>query len=294
MASMAPKPPPRGVDLPSDDGEPMETWRHRAQMNLLADSLDDAWRDRHDFYVGANMGVYFSETQARNNDFRAPDVFVVVDVDRRKERRHWVVWEEDGRTPDVVIELTSESTEAVDRGPKMNVYARVLHVATYVLFDPWTKRFDAFQLDPGQRRYRPLEKDERGFVWVEPLGLWLGPWTGAYHDVTTEWLRWYDPQGELLLVDREEAALQMRRAAEHAEHEKRRAEQEAERAEQAARRVEQEAHRAEQAGRRAEQEARRAEQQTQLAERESARADREAARAAALEAELRALRSRRD
>lgn len=47
--SLLPKPPPRGVDLPCDDGEPLETQRHRDQMNLLIDSLGDAWRDRDDF-----------------------------------------------------------------------------------------------------------------------------------------------------------------------------------------------------------------------------------------------------
>jgi Uma2 family endonuclease len=127
--------PPRGEDLPFDDGEPLESERHREQMSLLIDSLKDAWRDRRDVYVGGNMAIYFSETQARNNDFRAPDVFVVLDTERR-ERKGWVVWEEDGRTPDVVIELTSESTEDVDRGKKKTIYARMLHVPFYACCDP--------------------------------------------------------------------------------------------------------------------------------------------------------------
>lgn len=40
---IGPKPPPRGEDLPYDDGMPMETSRHRAQLDLLVDSLDDEW-----------------------------------------------------------------------------------------------------------------------------------------------------------------------------------------------------------------------------------------------------------
>ena len=40
------------------------------------------------------MFLYFSKTQAKNNDFRGPDVFVVMNTSRR-ERKSWVVWEED-------------------------------------------------------------------------------------------------------------------------------------------------------------------------------------------------------
>src|SRR5687768_1123220 len=98
-----PASPPRGEDLFYDDGEPMESARHRMQMNLLIDSLFHAWRDRDDFYAGGNMFLYFSETQKKKNDFRGPDVFVVLHTTRR-DRKSWVVWEEDGRTLDVVIE----------------------------------------------------------------------------------------------------------------------------------------------------------------------------------------------
>src|SRR5688572_27876357 len=103
--------------LPSVDGEPMETGFHDAQDTLLKDSLLDAWDERRDFFVGGNMFVYFSEHQVRNNDFRGADVFVVLDTER-KGRKSWVAWEERGRLPDVVIEVTSESTAHVDRGEK--------------------------------------------------------------------------------------------------------------------------------------------------------------------------------
>ena len=84
--------------LPYDDGIPMETPRHRFQMNLLIESLDVRWADRDDFYVGGNMFVYFSPDQVRSHDFRGPDLFVVLDVTRR-ERKSWVVWQE-GKGPD--------------------------------------------------------------------------------------------------------------------------------------------------------------------------------------------------
>jgi len=203
--------PPRGEDLPCDDGEPMETYRHRRQMNVLAESLDFALADRNDIHVAGNMAIYFSETQARRNDFRAPDVFVVLDTVRR-ERKSWVVWEEEGRTPDVVIELVSPSTEEIDRGPKKNIYARLLHVPVYVIYDPFSARLDAFRLAAAHRRYDPIEPDENGRVLVEPLGLFLGVVPSRIGDIEAPWLRWIDRDGRVLPYVHE--MLQQARAAE--------------------------------------------------------------------------------
>jgi Uma2 family endonuclease len=210
--ALGPKPPLRGEDLPCDDGEPMETQRHHDQMVLLRASLLDAWRDRHDFYVGANMAVYFSEMQARNQDFRAPDVFVVLDTDDH-ERKSWVVWEEDGRVPDVVIELVSESTEHVDRGRKKDVYAR-LRVPCYVIYDPFSAQLDVYRLDGSGRRYEAVSKDERGFARCEPLDLFLGVVHGTYARVTAPWLRWIGRDGAPLpdAGERAEAELAALRA----------------------------------------------------------------------------------
>lgn len=212
--SLGPKLPPRGKDLPCDDGEPMETARHRMQASVLLDSLHHAWRGRRDFYAAANMGVYFSETQARKNDFRAPDLFVVVDADRH-ERRSWVAWEEDGRLPDVVVELTSESTEDVDRGIKKDIYARVWHAATYVIYDPWSGRLDVYRLD-ARRRYERVEPDEGGNHPCEVLGLSLRVVTSTSPDgvdeVEAPWLRWVDEHGHVLPLPAERADAERARA----------------------------------------------------------------------------------
>src|SRR5512139_457473 len=153
--------PPRDEDLIFDDGEPLESARHRQQMEILIRALDWAWRDRDDYYVGGNMAVYFSETQVKRNDFRAPDFFVVLGT-AKHERRGWVVWKEDGLAPNVVIELLSESTEQVDRGEKMRIYARALKVGEYFLFDPFTGVLDGYTLDPLRYEYRKKEPDPSG------------------------------------------------------------------------------------------------------------------------------------
>ena len=75
------------------------------------------------------MFVYFSLAQVRNQAFRGPDFFVVLDVSPR-ERKSWVVWQE-GKGPDVVIELLSDSTAAHDKGEQKIIYQNALRVLEY-------------------------------------------------------------------------------------------------------------------------------------------------------------------
>ncbi len=193
----APRVPPGAKDLPYDDGEPMETSRHFKQMTLLIQSLRRGWKDRHDFFVGGNMFMYFSEIQVRKNDFRGPDVFVVLDT-TDEDRLSWVVWEEDGKTPAVVIELLSESTAAVDRGKKKQIYARQLHVPYYYLFHPFTHEFSGFELDPPSLTYRTLEPLPNGDLPCPVLGLSLGIREHDFDGAHARWLRWVGPDGTCL------------------------------------------------------------------------------------------------
>jgi Uma2 family endonuclease len=200
-------------ELPSDDGEPMETGFHDAQDALLKDTLLDAWRNRRDFFVAGNMFVYFSERQVRNNDFRGPDVFVVLDVDGRG-RKSWVAWEEGGRLPDVVIEVTSESTAHLDRGEKMQIYAQIWRTPAYFVFDPETEQLEGFTLDSARRSYVPLAADERGDLPVAPLGLKLGLRPTRYRNYDQRFVRWLDLDGTPLPTAQERADAAERRLAE--------------------------------------------------------------------------------
>jgi Uma2 family endonuclease len=220
-------------ELPCEDGEPMETGFHDAQAAVLKDSLIDAWQERCDFFVAGNMFVYFSEQQIRNNDFRGPDFFVVLDVER-KGRKSWVAWEEGGRLPDVVLEIISESTENVDRGEKMRIYAQVWRTPAYFIFDPESGKLDGFRLDADRRRYVPLSPDAAGDLPVAPLGLKLGLRRTQYRDYDQPFVRFIDPDGHALPTAQERAESEHARAeSEHAraESEHARAESEHARAE---------------------------------------------------------------
>jgi Uma2 family endonuclease len=240
-----PKRPPTSDRLVVDDGEPMESGRHVQQMIVLIQSLEFAWSGRQDFYVGGNMFFYFSETQTRKNDFRGPDVFVVMNTTRR-ERLAWVVWEEDGQVPDVVIELLSDSTEHVDRGEKMRVYAR-LKIGEYFLFHPFTAVFEGYELDVLHGGYVKKSPDGHGRLRCERLGLSLAPVSSTLSAVEAPWLRWHDASGHVLPMPIETALVHAERAhveAERANAETERANAEAERANAEAERANAEAERA--------------------------------------------------
>ncbi|WP_317619224.1 hypothetical protein [Laspinema olomoucense] len=48
------KPP---TDLIFDDGDPLESHRHRIAMNALIDSVPALFPDRHDYFMGGNMFI---------------------------------------------------------------------------------------------------------------------------------------------------------------------------------------------------------------------------------------------
>ena len=181
------------VTLVESDGEPLESHWHVLEVALLIESLSYWFRDRNDFYVGGNMFIYFSEEQARNRDYRGPDFFYVDGVNRLPLRRYWAVWQEGGRYPDVIIELLSPTTAVEDPTTKRTLYERTFRTHEYFCYDPQTQQLQGWRL--GERgRYREIEPDPRGWMWVEELELWLGPWRGPYLGAEEVWLRFYDAE----------------------------------------------------------------------------------------------------
>ena len=188
----------------------METNLHRLLMNLLIDILESLWQGR-DFFAGGNMFFYFSALQAKKNDYRGPDFFVVLDTEHR-QRESWVVWEEGGKMPDFILEITSESTAAMDRGEKKRVYGKVLHVPEYFIYDPATRTLEGYRLGPGSE-YVPISADADGRLESRQLGLLLGPHLGTHNGYRETWLRWYLPDGQLVPTREERAASLEERAA---------------------------------------------------------------------------------
>jgi Uma2 family endonuclease len=200
---------PTPDDLPSDDNLPMETEPHRIQMELLIQPLKP-WLAKHGGgYVSGNMFLYFSKTRSRRQDVRGPDVFVVLGVSRQL-RDSWVVWEE-GKGPEVVIELISEETAEYDKGERKEIYQDHLKVAEYFWFDPQNPDdWAGFELVGGQ--YREIATAGQTHLLSKQLGLTLVRWRGVHEGLDRVWLRWATLDGELLPTAEELAKAAEQRA----------------------------------------------------------------------------------
>jgi len=217
------------TDLPYDDGEPMESPWHFGNSALLIAGYIAARNGEHsDYFIGANMFVYYSMNQVRNKDFKGPDVFIVKNVDGTRERLSWITWAEEGRYPDVIFELLSPSTEQYDLTVKKQLYEQTFRTGEYFCVAPKVEQLFGWRL--ANNRYEPILPDARGWLWSQELGLWLGPWDGMFLTMESRWLRYYRPDGELVLLG-DEAAQQ------RAELEAQRADTEAQRAAALAERV---------------------------------------------------------
>ncbi|MBD2246908.1 Uma2 family endonuclease [Nostoc sp. FACHB-888] len=188
-------------DLYSDE-PPLETELHLRQIMLFLQCLEWLWPDRNDFYAAGNLTIYYSPHQKKSEYFRGPDFFVVLGCER-KTRKSWVVWEEEGKYPNVIIEVLSESTAKTDKGLKKTIYQNIFRTPDYFWFDPYTLEFAGFHLLDGE--YQPLQANAEGYLWSQQLGLYLGIYRGL--------LRWFTPDRELVPTLEETAAQAQKIAA---------------------------------------------------------------------------------
>lgn len=186
---------PDASQLLSDEPE-MESSLHYTQLALLVACLEFLWREQTDFFIGANLTIYFSRQQLKNRDFRGPDFFLVRQTEKRP-RNSWVVWEEDGKYPNLIIELLSTSTADVDRTLKKALYQDRFRTPEYFWFSPETLEFAGFRLTGHE--YELISANDNGWRWSEECGLYLG--------VENRQLRYFTADGQLVPTPAE-AALQ--------------------------------------------------------------------------------------
>lgn len=173
------------IHYPEGDGQPVaETEIHRDNLFNLLFMLRHFFENDANVVVSGNLLIYYVEGNPRA--VVAPDLFVVFGIPRRP-RRVYKVWEE-GKGPDVVIELTSASTRWEDLGSKKGLY-EALGVKEYFLFDPFGEYLNpplqGFQwTEEGYRPIRPLSSGPLTLR-SELLGLDLR--------AEGEWLRLIDP-----------------------------------------------------------------------------------------------------
>ena len=189
----------------------MESMWHAHSGMLLKAGYVTARAERRDFFVGINTFFYYSIHQVRNNDFIGPDVYFVNGVDGSRKRRYWATWDEDGRYPDVIIELLSDSTERTDLTTKKDLYATRFRTPEYFCIGYEVGRLLGWRLGSGLV-YEPIVPDADGRLWSEQLQLSIGPWQGSFLTETYTWARFYDQDGALVPTP-DEAATERAEAA---------------------------------------------------------------------------------
>jgi Uma2 family endonuclease len=218
------------IFYPSGDGEPMgETDVHVNQILLLKACLDLHYEQRQDVSVSANIFLYYQEGDPKKRV--SPDVMVTLGVPRR-DRRSFFVWKE-GKAPDVIFEITSDSSIWYDLKEKLQIYQQ-LQIQEYFVFNPLIEPLTLENTLAGYRLanqvYRTIEQKEEAMI-SECLQLEL-----ALHGTL---LRLRDPKTGQWIPTLGEANARTREEAEA----RQRAEQEAQREAEARQRAEQEAQR---------------------------------------------------
>lgn len=191
------------------DEPPLESNLHLQQIILLIKCLEWLWQERDDYFAAGNLTIYYSPNQKKSEDFRGPDFFVVLGTTSNPNRKSWVVWQEEGKYPNVIVEILSESTAKVDREEKKEIYQDTFRTPDYFWFDPDSLEFQGFTLISGI--YQPIEPHEQGWLWSEQLGLYLGIYENK--------LRYFSRDGGLVPTP-EEAAMQEKQQKEYERQQK--------------------------------------------------------------------------
>lgn len=170
------------IEYPTRDGRPMgETDLHRDIMLTAIETLKLYYAGQR-VYVSGNILLFYKPGNRRRHV--SPDVLVVKGLEQRR-RDNYLLWQE-GRPPNIVIEVTSASTREEDVEDKFEIYRDEVRVPEYFLFDPRGEylrpAFQGYRLCAG--RYERIKRVAGRLPSVE-LGLHLEPLESQ--------LRFWDP-----------------------------------------------------------------------------------------------------
>ena len=247
---------PDHTQLPEKDGTFVKNFQEHPQSIILTDSIGPVVERLHpdgQYAIGQDCGIYWRETEPPERGAEAPDWFYIPNVPPTIDgyRRSYVLWREHF-APLIALEFASgNGDEERDRTPlavaadgtttkpgKFWVYERIIRIPYYGIYEIKTGRLEVYHLI--DFAYRRIEPNERGHYPIPLLDVELGLWQGSYQNQEMLWLRWWDSQGNLLLIGSEQVQVERGRVEQQRqinEQERQRTEQEQRRAEQAERKV---------------------------------------------------------
>ncbi|MEG4853670.1 Uma2 family endonuclease [Microcoleus sp. B5-D4] len=225
---------PDHTQLPESDGTFVKNFQEHPQSLILTDSIGQILQERHpdgQYAIGQDCGIYWRETEPAEKGAEAPDWFYVPNVPPNLDgqiRRSYVLWREH-IAPLIALEFASGNGDeerdltplsrtdegVVTKPGKFWVYERVMRIPYYGIYQVNNGRLEVYRLIDGY--YQLLELNQRGHFPIAPLGVELGLWQGSYQNQTMLWLRWWDEEGNLLLIGDERAQLERLRGEQQRE-----------------------------------------------------------------------------
>ncbi len=220
---------PDHTQLPESDGTFVKNFQEQPQSLILTDSIGLTLQRLHpdgQYCIGQDSGIYWRETEPPEKGAEAPDWFYVPNVPPKLDgliRRSYVLWRE-FITPTIALEFASgDGSEERDQTPlsrtegkltkpgKFWVYERVMRIPFYGIYEVNSGKLEVYHLIEGV--YQKMTPNERGHYPITPMQVELGLWQGTYQNQPEQlWLRWWDLEGNLLLIGFEEAQRQRQRA----------------------------------------------------------------------------------
>ncbi|MFB2936740.1 Uma2 family endonuclease [Aerosakkonemataceae cyanobacterium BLCC-F154] len=183
---------PSSEELPSSDDTPVDNELQVLIPSLLSAVLALIWQNREDWFFGINMGVYYDLAKPAI----VPDGFLSLGVERfvgEQGRLCYVLWDEDGVVPSLVLEIVSKTYNAEYEQKKID-YAQ-MGVLYYVVYAPTRQRRRRQRLEVHRLVNGEYVLQSGDIIWMPEIGLGIGRERGTYQAFTREWLYWYDENG---------------------------------------------------------------------------------------------------
>ncbi len=214
-----PLPPIDLIQLPESYGTFETNFYKHLQSLILTDSLGPVLQKLHpdgQYGIGHNCAIYW-QLDRPERAAEAPDWFYVPNVSPTldgKIRNSYILWR-DLFTPAVILEFpTGNGDKERDRTPyqgKFWIYEWVMKSFSYAIYEVNNAKLEVYRWYPPY--YHKLEPNEHGRYLIGSLGVELGLWLGTYQNLKEQlWLRWWDSEGNLLLIGDEKAKLEQQRA----------------------------------------------------------------------------------